>query len=299
MNIFKLSVATITLVSLSLLSACSTTTTPTDNNNNTTTAPTGIIDLVTSDLSFKITTLDLVTSTATSNLDGQAPERTSDGTIIYIDDNNNLVESAPNGSAKKVIVKMEPLVPVDDRHDDFFNNPRLSRDGKYVAYEGYGGGLYVVNRTTGAVVASWEFLLSPFGSYTSPSWTSDGKLIVTGGSVNPGVYLLNVSTKTSTPIGSGLTKPTMSNVSSDGQKICFVMSKTVYTMNIDGSSMKKLSDSITNTYFPKWSPDSKWIAVLANNSLLLVPTATGAIIDEKKNIPGVLFDNTSTQISWK
>ena len=70
-------------------------------------------------------------------------------------------------------------------------------------------------------------------------------------------------------------------------------------MNIDGSSMKKLSDSITNTYFPKWSPDNKWIAVLANNSLLLVPTATGAIIDEKKNIPGVLFDNTSTQISWK
>ncbi|MBS1902501.1 MAG: hypothetical protein JSS75_02200 [Bacteroidetes bacterium] len=303
------SVCAIAIVAAPLVfAACSSSSTSSDPSNSTP-VPTGIIDLNVSDSSDYVTTVDLDTKKVTNPFFGYAPDRTHDGKLVYRDNSGDLIEGNPDGTGRRLIVKQNLDVPFEDHHDDYFGNPRASADGKYVAYEGIGGNLYVVDRLNGNVIASWEYSGSNPAGYRCPSWSSTGRLIVQGDvSLNPGLYELNITTKTATPIGSGLNKPQYPNVSGDGH-IAFVMNGYVYTMLLDGSSssLKQLTDSsitwINTARFPTWSPDSKFVAVYANNSTVkLVPFVSGAsIVDIRTFItdPNVQIDNTSTHISWR
>lgn len=266
--------------------------------------PIQIIDLNISDTSQWISTLDLDQDTVTSKIIGTSPDRNQDGKIIYKNTNNDLVESTQLGYNTTLIVKQNMSTPFDQLYDDNFTNPRLSPDRKYVAYEGVNGNFYVVPRAGGQPVAKWESTGGKPTGYHSPSWTTSGKILVAGDpDLNPGLWLLDINNPAPTAVGTGLVKPMYPNASSDG-RVCFVMNGYIYVMSLTDLKPTRLTDStwINTSRFPTWSPDGKWIAAFANESFLLIPTVTGAaIVDAKKyfHAPGVVFDNTINQISWR
>src|SRR5579871_2419574 len=113
-------------------------------------APTGIMDLMVSDTSNYLTMVDFGTGKYSWELVScKCPERTTDGLIVYVDNNGDLVESQPNGYGLRIIVKLHGDTVSSDHHADYFNNPRVSYDNTKIAYEGIGGRVYVVNRSNG------------------------------------------------------------------------------------------------------------------------------------------------------
>jgi Tol biopolymer transport system component len=130
-----------------------------------------------------------------------------------------------------------------------------SPDGSKLAYVSTGLGgqavndIYTINSNgTGALRITTDG-----GPRNSLAWSPDGTKLVYGGP--QGVYFIRVE-------GGGLESPTpgrLARWSPDGQRIIFVTdaydgNDDIYTVRLDGSDPKNLSESSANESDPDWGP---------------------------------------------
>jgi Tol biopolymer transport system component len=153
--------------------------------------------------------------------------------------------------------------------------PSWSPDGKKITFQRSenGVGIYVMSSTGTGMKR-----LSPIpGKDVRPSWSADGKKILftrvvkedpNGGIPNTEIDIMNADgTGTKTILPANNTFNVEARMSPDGKKIVFMSalggSQQVYTMNADGTSVKKLTNKgIAGD--PNWSPDSLHISFGSN-----------------------------------
>ncbi len=158
------------LILLALVaSGCSSSTTPTQNGTG---APGGT--LYYAEHPPGIEKLDLTSGTVTTIISGEMPNVRADGWILGVFE-NNLGFVSPDGAQSKVILTRDNTV---DGYATSFGNPRLSPDGRYIAYhQRFYDLVEVVDAATGASVlrignnAKTEY-------FSHPSWGKDGSLYV-------------------------------------------------------------------------------------------------------------------------
>jgi Tol biopolymer transport system component len=272
---------------------CSSTTDPDTTNAK----PTG--KLYYNENAFEIYSVDLTTGKKTNFVPGYDPYRTPEGTIICRND-NGLVEYNSTGTSARLIVDQHEQAPFDVKYDDHFQNPQLSPDGKYIAYEGKfstSEDFYVVDRYTGKLLFSY-YPENVLVGYSRPTWTPDNRIVVSGGTNNPGLFISSADWKTFTRFDPDLNKPKQPIVSPDGKTVAFIMNEHLWTIGIDGTGLKQITTSDWHEAWPTWSSDGKWIAISGNASILLLPMSETGYVNVR-NITGSFITNSSTQFSWR
>jgi len=158
------------------------------------------------------------------------------------------------------------------KHNYLAVSPRLSPDGRKLAYTSYHRGnpnLYITDlkdaRHTRAISRR------P-GLNMTPSWSPDGeKMVITlSRDGNPDLYLC----KTNGTIIRRLTSKNGINVSPsfspDGREITFVSDRSgspqLYIMDINTIATRRLTYKGNENTTPSWSPDGKWIAYTSKDN---------------------------------
>jgi Tol biopolymer transport system component len=259
----------------------------------------GTLDFNESSTRSSIFTIDLASGSASTTLNGYGPHRTPDGTVLMVSPNGDLVES--NGTQQRLIVAKNLEHPNTQRHDDQIVNPRLSPNGRLVAYAGplFTYNVYIVDRQTGALEYSIEASDTREG-YQRPSWISDTQLLVGGYQTNPGLFVVDLVTGEVTRIDDNLAGPTDPIVSPDRTRAAFILNDHVWIMNLDGTGLRQITTSTGTESMPTWSPDGKWILVANTADLFAVPIDGGTTIDIMKTYRNdVDYLGGSTQVSWR
>ncbi|HET9135879.1 MAG TPA: hypothetical protein VFO76_04520 [Candidatus Kapabacteria bacterium] len=254
----------------------------------------GIIDFNDHDTgSGTLYTLDFANNTLTKlPFNGFGPERTPENTILY-------AYLGINGGISEIRIDSTPIPSTSI--GGF--NPRLSHDGKLVASETSNNLTFVTERTTGKILYRSD---SIFILAASPSWTSDGNIIIMGATATQaGLFSISPNSKLFSYLGPGGLYP---NVSADGTKICYVKNhEHIFVSNIDGSGEIQLTDTASNYHHPCWSPNGKWIAAFAISAnpklvpdkLLFIRVSDHSVVDARKYFPTGSFGNFLYQLSWK
>jgi len=154
--------------------------------------------------------------------------------------------------------------------DDF--DPSWSPDGKQIAFVSTrddGSSIYFMNADGTGVV----LLTKDLRNSRSPAWSPISTQIafVFSDSIQSDIYLIDTDGKNLKRITNNSQWNDYPSWSPDGKKITFVsavwdknqkkfLDSDIYTMNVDGTSLRKLTTSSANDYYPAWSPDGKKIA---------------------------------------
>lgn len=251
------------LLSLSLFNlGCTSSTSPANNPNNGGPSGTLYFSVLGNGVSTHYYKLDLGSHKATNIAFGQYPQVLADRSILGVVGSDLAIVSA-DGASKQVIVAQNNQEPFDVKFDDRFNDPKLSPDGKYIAYDNddIWPTTYVVDRTTGQLLLTVADEANKV-YFAHPTWAPDGSLYVEGHSTtNPGIYRIDPQTFEYSRVDPNLNQPLQPTVSPDGKKIAFILNDHVWTMNIDGTNAAQLSTSSGTESYPAWSPDSKWVVV--------------------------------------
>jgi Tol biopolymer transport system component len=256
---------------------------------------------------LEIHKLDLGTGADAKLGKGVAPSVAPDGRIVYTSP-NDLVESAEDLVQQRAIVKA--TLDGDPQTGDGFKDPRVSPDGTKVAYETLEGALYVVNRDDGAVVSSFDNGGGQTHGWFRPTWTPDGRVIVSGDFGNPGFFRSDAGLTTLERFdpdfpASMFADPVYLAVSPDGTKVTFVKDHQVNVMNVDGSGLAVLDtdETATDTY-PTWSPDGSQIAYFSTAGHLLIRPARGGdatdVLEEFPDLADkILIFETTAPFDWR
>lgn len=213
------------------------------------------------------------------------------GEVVYANANGSIVVADRAG---KVWVTMAPEVSNDGEKTFSLDFPVrredlvLSRDGRLIAYSAddvVKGYRVVVRDRAGK-------LLAQFAGYTSPTFTPDGRLVMAGhvGKGGPsGLYVSDAARRTLKRLDPGLDTPDMPSVSPDGRRVAFVQGGKLWTVGIDGRGARTLPTANERLRggqvvgWPAWSPDGRWIAVIAEldgatsaNEVLVTPSEPNA-----------------------
>lgn len=205
-------------------------------------------------------------TTTTLFTDAVSPEITSKGEILCVEPNfgrnGRIIYTDLAGANRKSLIETDGLYGT---HKQFMNNPRLSYNQLYVVYYGNKHS-FVIDAENGALLAKlgdWDSK----NPMLSPSWAPDGSIFCSGEvSQNNGIYKYAPDFSTYVRIDPNLSNVTEPSVSPDGKKIAFIKDEKLWTMDIDGSNPMLLNTTTTNLRKPIWSPDSKYIAVVASLS---------------------------------
>lgn len=143
-------------------------------------------------------------------------------------------------------------------------SPAWSPDGERLAFvsrdEAYGGfQVHVLDGSTGAV----QRLLDPLAIDGSPSWSPDGRRLAFSSNRGGGAFAVHVMAAD----GSGLRRlaegldPAWSP---DGRTIAFTRlvdgRHRLFAMDLDGGSVRALTDGSSDDRDPAWSPDGRSLA---------------------------------------
>lgn len=149
--------------------------------------------------------------------------------------------------------------------------PVWSPDGSQIAF-GFGrffqslkgpavGDIAIIDRDGSHL----QVLTNGKGNFGFPSWSPDGKKLVFRGATDSlmGLFIIDIATKQVTR----LTADSRDNFpcwSPDGSRISFTSKRfdnyDIFTIQPDGTGLKRLTDDPGNDAHCTWSPDGQWIA---------------------------------------
>ncbi len=227
--------------------------------------------------------LDFGSGAITSLLTCGEPEALPDGRILCSD--VDLAILSGDGSTKQIIVKQTGGL--------VFQNPTMSPDGRFVAYDddvGTTPSVFVVETATGKLVKQFGNVRDALFSH--PAWAPDGSLYFQGSKFNfnksPGIYHVDAAFGGMTRVDKGLNVPEVPVVSPNGTRIAFLLNSRVWTMNADGSGAAQLTSPDRDETYPTWSPDGKWVMVSTGNcDLAALDTGGGAFIKVSDQVPKI------------
>lgn len=222
--------------------------------------------------------LDLATGQDVVLGDGHAVDKATDGKLIIIG-KTGIEESDERLLSTRVIKDNNYDAKDDAEVNQTF--PKVSPDGTTVAYQTLQDNTFVCNRADGTILARFEHTGATDG-FLNPSWTPDGRLVMSGGFANPGLYLSDAALKTTTRFDPNLQQPKQPSVSPDGKKVAFILKNLVFVIGIDGTGLTQVDPTTDSAEdeFPTWSPDGTHIAYFAKAGHLVIrPAAGGEAID--------------------
>jgi len=138
--------------------------------------------------------------------------------------------------------------------------PEFSPDGKKIVFASDRTGNYEIY--TMDLDGKNLLNLTRGSTGTSPSWSSDGKMIAFDAH---GIWVMDADGNNQRRITKeGFEGNYSPSMSPDGQKVVYYSrrdgSLNLYIIDVNGENERKLTDSIFGDEFPSWSPDGKKIA---------------------------------------
>ncbi|MCP4044729.1 MAG: hypothetical protein GY732_01920 [Gammaproteobacteria bacterium] len=178
--------------------------------------------------------------------------------------------------------------------------PAWSRDRAHIAYLGWndkGSGIYLMN------MASGESRLLADDVGAPASWSGDSRSIVTTKEAGEsrGLVAVSVSDGSETAIRSGSQGDAYANWSPVRNTLVFESGRDgnpeIYTANIDGTGVRRLTENDILDEWPQWSSDGEFIAFASGvegNKDLWIMRADGT--DKRQLTSGLLFGDAFA--SW-
>jgi Tol biopolymer transport system component len=153
-------------------------------------------------------------------------------------------------------------------------NPRWSPDGRYIAYEQESlseeseFGIFVAD-----TAASNRKTRLSRGRSAWPSWTADSRSVVfeTYGDLRSVV----VATGATTPLGRGETP----EAAPSAPLVAFIRGRELWTSTLDGSASRRITEfrPFHATGPPRWSPDSRRLALIDTRGVVIADRVTGDV----------------------
>jgi Tol biopolymer transport system component/DNA-binding winged helix-turn-helix (wHTH) protein len=184
-----------------------------------------------------------------------------------------LLYSSQNGKDQILLANIEPYParPILSSVNEDLSFPRLAPGGKQILYQARMSDRSSELRLTNLETKQTRALFKtepdlPIGSYLSPAWSPDEKLIAFTSKASGNTEIFTIKTD-----GSELRNLTNNPMldtspifSPDGNEIIFVRdiygSSQLYRMNLDGSNQRRLTDRAGYEMTPAFSPDGLHIA---------------------------------------
>ncbi len=218
--------------------------------------------------SKKIINLDLATGKAAEIFDGYGVSRNQKGEYAFINQAIQIVIADANG--KQIASLPAPARAPKSYGSDAPSEVALSPNGEFIAVqveraEPITAGGYTLAGIAMACVVVVDRQgkeIAAFYKKQGAAWTPDNRLVVAQ-FVDPGIYISDAQIKSLQPVKN---PPQMKftnylAVSPDGKTVAFSANGRVWTMNVDGTNFKQLTNSGFDEITPVWSPDGKFIAI--------------------------------------
>jgi WD40-like Beta Propeller Repeat len=206
----------------------------------------------------------------------------------------------------------------------------ISSDGGKVAFiaSNRDGSWVVVRARNGdSITAFYSPLFSkmnvltddPRCVYAAPTWTPDGRLIVTafgegmgGPYPDPGIcgsvfQITDRKLEKLSPIWQNINDMTSPTVSPDGRQVAFIGGdKSLWIANFDGGGKRRVTkpdpnfDPLVNFTSLVWSPDGRALAGVVNEVMVVIPLETGRLQVLRNRDGKLLSDLTGEHrvIAW-
>ncbi len=201
--------------------------------------------------------LDQRTFRATKLVPGTYPTITPDGRLVTVD-GRGLVEWTPGEPGSRVIVPLAIGGPGTPRFDDTFRMPAVSPDGRFVAYDDGLGGLYIVNRSSGDLLASFVGE-NVFVGFEHATWGAENLLVFSGRSEDAGLYRSSPPWTSHEPISFLYPAPRWPSISTDGTEMLVMHGDDLFRTDIDGRLKGGSATPTFLGYDPFWLTDGAGI----------------------------------------
>jgi Tol biopolymer transport system component len=226
------------------------------------------------------------------------PDITNDGRILAVEiwPIYRIIYSDITHAKVQTLIEREIVAGLEFKES--FYKTRISYNQKYISYEGVRdySAVYIVDASNGS-------LIKTFGNfkknepYFSPSWAPDGSLYLQGmTTINNGIYKVESDFSSIRKISNDLTNVSKPSVSPDGKSIAFIKDGQVWLMSIDGTNPTQLVKNQATFSNPTWSPDSKYIAVTSSSNHINIIDINSLTVTE---ITKTHYVAENSQMCWR
>ena len=152
------------------------------------------------------------------------------------------------------------------RHEYLSLYPKISPDGRYLAYTSYHRGNPNLYLTDLRVLQTTKAIAFHKGLNMAPSWAPDSNLmaVTISKGVNPDIYVIDNSGQEMRKLTNGEGVNTSASWSPDGKQLAFVSDRSgtpqVYLMDIATKAVRRLTYMGNENTTPAWSPKGDSIA---------------------------------------
>ena len=297
-------VAILVAFSALLFTACSSSTSPTDTGGFTGT-------LTYEETLNGVKQFDLSKKTAVTRFEGRSPSAFASGEIVVLGPSAGTMEIvSANGATRKEIYSSK-------RSYGLFG-PKVSPSGTMIAFTESAAveAMTEPNDIKTVVIDLDGNVIVEIDGLGSPSWTSDGRIVLSGSWLYPhsltskpitpdgvaAIYVVDAAFTTVTQVSDELDKPLDPTMSADGSHIAFTLNGHLWTMKSDGTNIKQITTGSKAESFPTWSPDGKNIVCICfgtfetsyYNAVAVVPADPTAATVMSNDANVWIFDSAQT-----